>query len=108
MWREDYRAHTTLFISNINPHGVFTLILTSHPFLWQHKPQFEVIFLNVVLLPQTAAMFLLVLKVNFIMAIKIKNQESLSYHSAIKKIWFLAENRVTENLSFWQYLPYFQ
>jgi hypothetical protein len=35
------------------------LILTSHPLLWQHDPVYGIL-LNVVLLPQTAAMFLLV------------------------------------------------
>jgi hypothetical protein len=31
-----------------------------------------------------------------------------SYHSAIKRTWLLAENRVTENLAFCHFFVYFQ
>jgi hypothetical protein len=39
--------------------GYSRLILKSHPFLWQHEPDYD-IFSKCSLLPQTAAMFLLV------------------------------------------------
>jgi hypothetical protein len=40
--------------------GYLRLILISHPFLWQHEPDYD-IFSKCSLLPQTAAMFQLVL-----------------------------------------------
>jgi hypothetical protein len=60
MERADYRALTPLFTSNINPYGVFTVDFDKPSFLMAARASLE-ISLKVVLLPQTAAMFLLVL-----------------------------------------------
>ena len=57
---EDYRALTPLFSSNIKPYGVFTVDFDKSSFLRQHDPVYGIL-IKVVLLPQTAAMFLLVL-----------------------------------------------